>query len=32
MTSSESATQTHRFQAVDAMRGLAALAVVFYHV
>ena len=32
MTSSEGATQTHRFQAVDAMRGLAALAVVFYHV
>ncbi len=32
MTNSVSATETHRFQAVDAMRGLAALAVVFYHV
>ena len=31
-SSIERASQPHRFQAVDALRGLAALAVVFYHV
>lgn len=31
MSSAEPASQPHRFQAVDALRGLAAIAVVFYH-